>query len=185
MSQFHDIGRYRFSSNDRLFFDANIWISLFDCRTDFHQTESSALATKIYQGALKRALNAGSQLFTHPIVLSEYVNRMLRDEHNFQIHLGAASKDFKIWRSSSEYRTFTAFVAAQTRAFVQNCTFAKYNFNSESFDKCLLAFEEDSRDLNDELLLELCERCDFKLVTHDGDFQHANVPVLTSNRKYL
>ena len=182
MPQFHDIGRYQFSPDDRLFFDTNIWITLFDCRTDLNRRESP---DKIYAGALKRALTAKSQLFIHPFVVSEFVNRMVRDEHNFQVGMGVADKDFKKWRSSDVYRNFAPVVADQVRSFARVCAFVEHSFSREPFEKCLLAFEEDSRDLNDELLLQICENSDLTLVTKDGDFRHATSPILTANTTYL
>ncbi len=184
MPQFHDIGHYQFSSDDRLFFDTNIWITLFDCRTNPDRRENPNFVN-IYGGALKRATTAKSQLFTHPFVVSEFINRMVHDEHRFQVGLGVADKNFKAWRRSTDYRNFAPIVAAQTRAFTSSCTLIEHSFDSGTFGKCLLAFEEDSCDLNDELLLQICKDRRLTFVTHDGDFQQADIPVLTANPAYL
>jgi len=183
MAQFHDIGRYQFSPEDRLLFDTNVWITLFDCRSDPPSRDPQK--TKIYAGALRRATKARSQLFTHPFVISEFVNRMLRDEHNFQVSLQTADSNFKVWRHSPAYLDFAEVVAAQVRAFLKSCTLVEHTFNAVILEKCLAAFEEEARDLNDELLLAVCRDSGLQLVTHDGDFRHADIAILTANLAYL
>jgi predicted nucleic acid-binding protein len=184
MAQFHPIGRYQFSPEDRLLFDTNVWIPLFDCRSDAH-TREAPNHTKIYQGALKRALDKKSQLYTHPFVVAEFVNRMVRDEHNFRVAFNTADRTFKTWRRSPEYREFAEVVAAQTRDFLKHCTLVQHAFDNTSVERCLLAFEEEARDFNDELLLEVCRSHNLRLVTHDGDFRHADIDILTANPAYL
>lgn len=184
MASVQHIGQHRFSLEDRLLFDTNIWISLFNCRSDPDKQEDANF-TKIYAGALKRTKTAQSQLFIHPLIASEFVNRMVHDEHKFLRGLNQTPRDFKAWRHSSQYQPFAAVVASQARNIIQNCRFVEHSFDAASFERCLSAFEEDPRDLNDELLLEICESCNLKLVTHDGDFGHTDVAVLSANPKYF
>lgn len=110
---------------------------------------------------------------------------MTRDEHNFLRGLNEAPKDFKAWRNTSSYQSFARIVASSTRDFTQNCNFVEHTFDASAFERRLAIFEEEPRDLNDELILEICESCNLKLVTHDGDFGHSNVEILTANSRYL
>lgn len=183
MASFQPIGHYQFSAEDRLFFDTNIWVSLFNCRSDPDKQENST-HVKIYNGAFARVQKANSQVFTHPFVVSEFINRMVRDEHNFQVDLNAVDRNFKVWRRTAEYLNYAAIVAASTRQFLDICQLAEHAFDKATLEKCLLAWEEDSRDLNDEFLREICESHDLKLVTHDGDFAHCELEILTANAVY-
>lgn len=182
MANAQNIGQYRFSPNDRLLFDTNIWISLFNCRSN-PNTQSEAEQVKIYGGALKRAKAAQSQIFIHPFVASEFINRMVRDEHNFLRQLDTAPNDFKTWRRSPSYQPFAAQVANAMRNIIRNCQFVEHSFDHASFERCLSIFEDDPRDLNDELIVSICQSCDLILVTHDGDFSHNNVTLLSANPK--
>lgn len=184
MAQAQHIGHYQFGVDDRLFFDANIWIYLFDCRSD-PDKKSGGDVVRIYNGAFARALKAQSQFWTHPFVISEFVNRMLRDEHNFLRQLGTVSSDFKTWRRSPDYRNYVELVAGRVRDIVKPCELIENNFDKSALLNCLLNFEEDSRDLNDEFLIEICRRHDLTLVTHDGDFSHSSLSILTANSSYL
>ena len=184
MASFQNIGHYQFSAADRLFFDTNIWVALFNCRSDPDKQENPNL-TKIYNGAFARANKAGSQLLTHPFVVSEFINRMVRDEHNFQVGLNAADRNFKIWRRTTEYLNYANIVADSTRQFLEVCQLAEHTFDKSALEKCLLAWEEDSRDLNDEFLREICQSHNLKLVTHDSDFAYCELEILTANTRYL
>lgn len=184
MAQAQKIGHYQFQASDRLFFDANIWIELFDCRSNRDKNINSDFR-KIYNGAFARALKSKSRLFAHPFVISEFVNRLLRDEHNFLLKLNEAHSDYKMWRQSGSYRIYSEVVAARTRQILAPCTLIEDNFDNDALLDCLTNFEEDSRDLNDEFLIKICERHDLTLVTHDGDFSHCNLNILTTNSAYL
>ena len=50
MANAQDIGRHQFAAEDRLFFDTNIWLLLFDCRSD-PNLQTNPQASKIYSGA--------------------------------------------------------------------------------------------------------------------------------------
>jgi len=184
MADAENIGRHQFASSERLFFDTNIWLLLFDCRSN-RDISINADAKKIYSGAFKRALKAESQLFTHPFVISEFVNRLLRDEHNFLRNLNEAHNDFKTWRGTDGFRTYAAVVATRTRDILKCCRLIENNFDEPALLSRLTYFEEDARDLNDEFLIEICERNNLTLVTHDGDFAHAELKILTTNTNYF
>ena len=185
MASFQAIGHHQFSAEDRVFFDTNIWISLFNCRSAPDKQETSQYV-KIYNGAFARAQKANSQFFTHPFVVSEFINRMVRDEHHFQVGLGEADRNFKVWASHCGISELCcAIVADSTRQFLNICQLAERPFSKTALEKCLLSWEEDSRDLNDEFLREICAGHDLKLVTHDGDFAHCELEILTANATYL
>ena len=184
MADAEHIGRHQFAASERLFFDTNIWLLLFDYRSN-RDISINADAKKVYSGAFKRALKANSQFFTHPFVISEFVNRLLRDEHNFLRNLNEAPNDFKVWRGTNGFRIHAAGVATRTRDILKCCHLIENNFDKPALLSRLTHFEEDARDLNDEFIIEICERNDLILITHDGDFAHANLKILTSNTKYL
>lgn len=178
------IGHHQFVPSERLFFDTNIWLFLFDCRSD-RSINVDSKAQKVYSGAFARALKAKSQLCTHPFVISEFVNRLLRDEHNFKVAIGDAPEKYKTWRQQDSYRDYAEFVAARTRDILKYCELIENNFGKSALLSRLEHFEEDARDLNDEFIIEICKRNDLTLVTHDGDFAHTELKILTANTSYL
>jgi len=184
MSRATFIVQHRFAPADRLFFDTNIWLALYDCRSDPHK-QGNVESLKIYGGAVRRARQAQSAIFTHPFVVSEFVNRLLRDEHRFLRELSSADRDFKTWRRSGDYQRFAAQVAQSAREFLNFCNVIEDNFDKSALLSRLQNFEDDARDLNDEFLLEICARHGLVLVTHDGDFQHSDISLLTANKTYL
>jgi len=107
----------------------------------------------------------------------------LKEQH--LLSFDSIPRAFALWRGSSEYREFAEVVAAQTRSFIKCCTLVQHAFTEASLERCLLAFEEEARDLNDEMLVEVCRSHNLRLVTHDGDFRHADIDILTANPAYL
>src|ERR1051325_4375359 len=94
----HRIDDWAFSSADRLFLDANVWIFLRDPAGD-----PSNSTVRIYLAAYERALAAESQLFTDMTVLCEVVNRILKLQHERDHRFGLADAEWKRYRQSEEY----------------------------------------------------------------------------------
>lgn len=175
---------HRFSATDRVFFDTNIWIKLFDCRSDPDKREGHE-ATKIYSGALRRALEAKSQLVTHAVVVSEFIHRLSSDEYHFCKQLEPSVGPYKTWRACAAGRSFARVLAAQTRQFLGRCECLPTDFSHQELSALVQKFEDDPCDFNDELVAALCLKHNLFLVTHDGDFARSDVPILTANTSYM
>ena len=85
---------YRFTSDDELFLDANVWLLIHgpqkpgrDARTDNYST------------AFRRMLEAGSRIYIDVVVLSEIINRWAR--FHYQESDCAPKMSFKAFRNST------------------------------------------------------------------------------------
>ena len=101
-----EVRHYNFTSQDRLFLDANIWLYLYA------QLKPQAHWVKIYSKVFKRILKAKSKVYTDVLVVSEFINRYARlrwriDESNF-----GEFDEFKDFRNSPHFKPVAQDIAA-------------------------------------------------------------------------
>ena len=70
-----EVRNYNFTSQDRLFLDANIWLYLYA------QLKPQAHWVKIYSEVFDRILKAESEIYIDVLIVSEVVNRYTRIKH--------------------------------------------------------------------------------------------------------
>lgn len=175
----HRIDEWEFSSADRLFLDANVWIFLFD---PFDEPANATI--KIYTTAYKRARAAGSQLFTDMTVLCEVVNRNLKLQHELDHRFGIADAAWKRYRQSEEYGYAVSRVAEAVQSIVEAAQVLDVPC-PPNWDALFAALQSGQRDFNDELIVQQCQRHDLILVTDDGDFRGADLQILTNRSNYF
>jgi hypothetical protein len=110
------ISSYVFSPTDKLLFDANIWLLIYG-----PQGNPSANPTKVYSGALAKALQAKSHLYIDVLILSEIVNRYARLRHSLLSTDGKASDKFKEFRNTSEFKSVAEEIADAAQQILKNC----------------------------------------------------------------
>jgi len=178
MNSVSRIGDYKFSQDDKLLLDANIWLYLFA-----PPSKPSGYATKVYSEAFKRILSAKSQVVLSSTILSEYLNRYCR------IEWGARFKevhpDFKSFRQSQDYFQVGNGAATYARAMLKQSRRVDDGFAGTDIAAVLGDFESGRSDFNDGLLVSACASNSWKLVTHDGDFKEGGIHVLTDNAKLI
>ena len=153
-----------------VFFDANILIyifwSVFISRNDISSRYSS-----IYKFLIKE----GIPVITNCIVLSEVINRILRIEYN---NIGS-SKSFKEFRNSPEGMRIQEDICA----IIQNKIFSVFTIQDMCFtvDQLRPLIKADTIDFNDKMIIQLCKAHNMILLTHDSDFSHTNIDILSKN----
>lgn len=90
------VGEHEFTSEDRLFLDANIWLAIFcpDAQPLKHSPKLEA-----YSQAFHDICHAKSRIYIDVLVISEFVNTYARKRYNHE----APGMDFKAFRNSPAF----------------------------------------------------------------------------------
>jgi predicted nucleic acid-binding protein len=180
MSKSTAITTYKFSITDRLFFDTNIWLYINGLQGAPNNPNSY-----IYSNALANALQAKSDILTDVLVVSEFINRFARIEHQILVRIGAAPQDFKQFRNSNSFQPIAQTIGDAVRKIIKFATRLESGFSSVDIHTLLTEFENSPNDFNDQILIRLCQVHGLQLVTHDSDFKNRGVDILTSNQRLL
>ena len=169
--------KHRFQASDRLFFDTNIWFFIHG-----PQSPSPSERSRVYSGALNRALKAGSTIEVNALILSEFVNLVLRAEYRQSLEGTTSYKEF---RESEEYRATAEFCASATTSILQQSTYVDFGCDATAMRDLIERFGEDQADFNDALIVHHCRQRDLTLVTDDGDFRGSGLSLLSHNPRYF
>jgi len=177
MNHCNNIENFSFSERDRLFIDANVWLSIF-----------SPLAIQepklehIYSRALSLIKAVGASAYTDTHVLSEFVNRFAREEHKSS---GARKRKFKEFRQSNDFKEVAKEIGLQVKKIAIFATVISNSITNSDILALMHEFENGNADFNDQVIITICRQNGFTVITHDGDFALAGIPVLTANTKML
>jgi predicted nucleic acid-binding protein len=175
-----DASRHPFSKEERVLVDANVWLYLFGPKPP------NSSSTRSYSAVLKALQTAGTQLFLDVLVLSEFVNRYVRDQHRVMAVPGAAiSSEFKVFRDSPD---FIPVAQAVQRSVMLIGKFARpidHILSKVDLLALLTEFSKGARDINDELLAEECKVHGLALLSHDADVGRADITLFTTNPHLL
>lgn len=180
MSNTIDITVHKFAETDKLFFDANIWLSLYG-----PQGAPNDPRTQIYSNALAKAMRAKSQIWVDVLVVSEFINRFARIEYDIFYPKNARRPDFKQFRNSPEFKPISQAIAAAVRNILKLAARIESGFSVIDINALLTEFETSPNDFNDQILTGICTTNSLVLVTHDFDFKGKGINILTANRKIL
>lgn len=169
-----EVSRYRFTSKDRLFLDANIWLYLHG-----PQQPQPPGYVETYTNAFKRILSAQSSVFIDVIIVSEFINRYARLQQNL---VTPSIENFKDFRKSPFFKLHALGIADGVRRILKNCSRIESGFAELRMNELLNDFAEGDSDFNDQVIVELCKREELTLVTHDGDFKGSGIHILTANK---
>jgi predicted nucleic acid-binding protein len=180
MSKTEDISRHRFSSADRIFLDANIWLYVYG-----PQGSPTDSKTRIYSSALSNALLAKSQILVDVLVVSEFVNRFSRIEYDVQYPNKANRPNFKQFRNSPGFKPLAQVIARETGKILGFSSRTESGFAAIDIPAMLTEFKAGEHDFNDQVLARLCQSQGLLLVTHDADFKGKGLDILTANKRIL
>ena len=181
-SRVFDIAKTSFTASDTMLFDANIW--LFLRRPEFARSdEREKRATAIYTAAAKEIIEAKATIVLDVLVLSEYWNRFCRLEMKALRHNGFP--DFKKFRKSPDFVAVGARAAGHAKEILRIAECRKHEFESKTVEDAIGRLAGGASDFNDEMLIDACRRNQWKMVTHDGDFEYGGIEVLTANPRLL
>lgn len=175
----YPVDEYRYSKNDRLLLDTNIWLFLFG-----PQYNPSDTRVVTYSAAWKKILDERCKIFIDVLILSEFVNASARYFYN-TLPPSQKPRDFKTFRKSAQFKPIAKGIAADCRRILNFCARIDSGFAALDTTGLLNDFESGKMDINDQLLLRLCAAKNFILVTDDADFKGRSVKLLTCNRALL
>ena len=171
-----EVNRYKFTSNDQLFLDANIWLYLYG-----PQNPKASRNVKTYSQVFSRILNAGSRIYVDVLIISEFINSYARQ----QWKLIASDMEFKAFRNSLDFEPVAQGIAGSVKRVINHCSRLESGFGALKMDTLLDAYSAGNSDFNDQVITELCKVKGLTLITHDGDFKGQGISILTANRHLL
>jgi len=174
-----DIKKYQFKRGDRFFIDANVWLSVYGPIASCNDWR-----TFTYSAALRDMRAARCEICLDVLVLSEFINKFARLEFE-QLGPSVKPPDFKRFRQSPEFRATAKEIVIASRKIVVGSVLCDSGIEEIDINLLLNDFETHRSDFNDQMIHELCKARNLTLVTHDGDFRSAGVPILTANRGLL
>ena len=168
------------SVKDRaLFFDANILLYLFGTAN----TSANKSTIQTYSAMFATCLKMGSRLCVDVLVLSEFINRFLRmqyDSHLSNLGLNKSVLPFKTFRSTAEGMQ----VAQDIEDVVKGRILKQFQVVGKQFNTAdIAAIGFANTDFNDALLIQICQENSCVFVTHDADFNGANIDIVTANSR--
>ena len=175
-----DIQSYNFQPSDYLLFDANIWLYIYG-----PQGNPNDWKTRAYSNGLANALRASSKLFIDVLILSEFINRYARIEHNILINQRKANPNFKTFRKSADFKPLATAIANDVRRILYYTQRTEDRFEKLDINSLLMQYEQGNSDFNDQILADLCRSKGIKLVTHDADFKDQGLTIITANNRLL
>ena len=164
------ISNYTVSPTEEFFFDTNIWMFLFAPLAGARQNKQKA-----YSKLLGDIISRGATIWINSQVVAEYVNRCLRMEYEVwrkdpQKCNGNFKHDF---RQTEDYQSTLRDTKAQVSAILQKSTRYPDDFHTIDVEGIISSMGT-SLDYGDAVIVDLCKRKKYKLVTDDGDMTNTD-----------
>ena len=170
------VKQHNFTSNDKLFLDANIWFYVFGP----HRPGDPK--AEIYSDVFKCILNAQCQIYIDVLVVSEFINAYSRKKWKL---IARHIKLFKDFRNSPTFKPVAQDIADDVKKIMKHCSRIESKFVTLGIDDLLNDYATGNFDFNDQVITEICKSKGCTLITDDGDFKTQEIPILTANSKLL
>lgn len=168
------ISSYTVGPAEEFFFDTNVWMFLFAPLAGAKQNKQKA-----YSSLLREIVSRGATIWINSQVIAEYVNRCLRMEFEEwkkrTMNYGAEYK--KDFRPTPDYLSTLQDTKSQVSAILQKCQKYPDDFHLADVD-AIIASMGNSYDYGDAVIIDLCKRKKYKLVTDDGDMTNTTFPFM-------
>ena len=153
-------------------FDTNVWLYIYG-----PVAGSNAKKQRIYSNLLNSILERKAVIFITSLVLSEYINRVLRIGFQQWKDNGNYSADYKHdYRATDDYKDNLADAIAQVEDILKITQRRPDDFNAMDINAILAAMSQSS-DYNDSYLVKCCENANIKFVSDDRDIISINSPI--------
>ncbi|MDE0012650.1 MAG: type II toxin-antitoxin system VapC family toxin [Candidatus Poribacteria bacterium] len=190
--------QHNFTSKDKLFLDANIWLYLY-CP----QGSRGHSWVSTYSDVFDRILDASSRIYIDVLVVSEFINTFAKQEYELakkglelakqerkiteQEYEGAKLhlRSFKDFRNTPDFELIAEGIAAAVKQIMKHCSRVESCFTTLETDQLLVDYESGGFDFNDQMIAEICKCNEFTLITNDSDFKTQEIPILTANPSLL
>lgn len=178
MSDVTNIRMYRFSRDDRLFLDANIWLYLYGPYSPDNKE------AKTYSPVLKNIREAGSRVYINIVVISEFINTFARIRFK-QLFPDKKASQFKEFRKSKVFKTEAEDITINVKKILAKTYIGETCFSSEILFEIMDEFSDGEYDFNDQVIAKTCIDNGFRLITNDTDFKKYEIDILTANNVLL
>lgn len=181
-----DARKVIYNASQAVFFDANVWLSLYAPPSDENNYWKNE-----YSKVLSQIVNNNAPVLIDATVISEYINRYCRIE--FQAYEEYANplskrtfKEFRI-QDSNTYKPIAESAAECVREMLELPGIKRINddFAVRDVQALLRDFSMGESDWNDLQIADLCRHNDCALLTNDADFRDCDIEVLTCNNRLL
>ena len=174
-----DIKSHTPKKNEKFFLDANIWMYLYCPLAD-----SNKRIVAGYSAFFEKMIQANSPIYTSSGIISEFVNRYLKLDHNLN------KKEYphykRDYRGSSCYTdTFKTVKAAVSDKILKWGTRLSDGFEHLNVEDII--HQAEATDFNDSLFSNMLKTTDIAVLTDDRDFYHlkSNHNIYTGNPKLI
>lgn len=170
------IDQYQFNSNDKLFFDANIWLFLYG------PNKPNNPKVSLYSQSFASIIAAKCTIFIDVLILSEFINSIARTRWKLDApHI----QNFKTYRKTAGFQSTAKDIATDAKRILTSCSRIESGFEQTLIQDILDEYALGDSDYNDQILTSLCKRENLILVTDDGDFKNKGISILSDNKKLL
>ena len=166
------ISKYTVGPSEEFFFDTNVWMFIFAPLAGAKSDKQKA-----YSSLLKEIITRGATIWINSQVVAEYINRCLHLEFDqWKERTGNLGAKFKKdFRSTPEYKSALNDAKSNIFVILQKSERHPDDFHSINIDS-IIASMGASCDYGDAIIVDLCKRKKFKLVTDDGDMSKTEFP---------
>lgn len=174
----------------KYFLDSNIWLKILSPKNK--PTHKDRAYTDLFQRIIA---NNKVKIVVPALVLSEVINRLLREVHlekfkqkyatkNPQVKIG---DDFykSVFRPSAEFKIAYNIVCDEIKNYHSSYELISDGFGTEIKSKHVLSNPPQSLDFNDHFYYHLCKNQNYLLVTDDKDFWIEGITVITMSDTLL
>ena len=169
------VKQHNFTSKDKLFLDANIWLYLY-CPQG-----SRRFRVNTYSDVFDRILDASSRIYIDVLVLSEFINTFARQEYALAkdgLELAKQERElteqeyelvkshlssFKNFRSSPDFELIAQGIAAAVKQIMKHCSRVESCFTILEMDALIADYDIGNFDFNDQVITEICKNNGFTL----------------------
>lgn len=160
------------------FFDTNVWMFIFGPIAGADKRKQS-----IYSNLLREIQSRKATIFISSLVLSEYVNAVLRlGFRSWKRRTGNQNADFKTsYRCTDDYQSTLEDAVLQVQEILKVSERRPDDFHLVDINNVLASMNQKA-DYNDAYYIRNCERQKMKLVSDDADMQNVDcvITVITA-----
>jgi predicted nucleic acid-binding protein len=116
------------------------------------------------------------------LIVSEFINAYARIKWQL---VAPHVTPFKVFRKSEEFKAIAQDIAADVRRVLSHRPRVENGFETLKIEGLMTEYAAGEYGFNDQILVELCQRKGFKLVTDDGDFAGQEISIVKANKRLL
>lgn len=177
MKKIFNIRDYKFSAEDRLFFDTNIWFYLIGPR------DNPDKQAQVYFKALEDIIKNGSIIYIDTIIISELINRYAK--YLAKKLYDIDTLQYEKFCESEKYNTVTQAVGKALNGIMDMSQLIPNSFDKVEIGTIIASYSRSGKGFNDQILEKICLANNLLLVTNDIDFKNAQCQILTANYNLL